>query len=276
MKRLFLLFLIAASSVSAFALSYNEARKRAWFITDKMAYELNLTNEQFDRAYEINLDYLLSVNTARDCFGPYWTFRNTDMRSILYDWQFSLYSSLDYFFRPLRWAQAAWHFPIFSRYSNNAYYFGKPTIYVSYKGRPWINRRPHDVSPYRPVRPYAGVGMRDRYDDDYNKNHRPGVRPEKPGYRFETVKPAKPQPGFKPQQGNNRPNGDLRPGNNNRPDRNYKQGSSVNKRPSSNVRPGRNSNPGEVSPQQSGSKKQSTPSKSGNKKSGNSGRSFGR
>ncbi len=276
MKRLFLLFLIAASSVSAFALSYNEARKRAWFITDKMAYELNLTEEQFDRAYEINLDYFLSVNTARDCFGPYWTFRNADMRSILYDWQFSLYSSLDYFFRPLRWVQAAWYYPIFSRYKHNIYYFNRPGIYVSYKGRPWINRRPNDVSPYRPIRPYAGVGMRDRYK--HNKNHRPEMRPEKPGYKFETVKPSKPQtqPSFKPQQGNNRPNGNLRPGNNTRPDRNYKEGSSVNKRPSSDVRPDRNNKSSNLRPQQNGSKKQPAPSKSTNKKNGSSGRTFGR
>ena len=52
--------LFATASVSA--LSYEESRNRAWYLTDKMAYELNLTPEQYDRAYEINLNYFLNVN----------------------------------------------------------------------------------------------------------------------------------------------------------------------------------------------------------------------
>ena len=51
------------------AMDYEEARQRAWFLTDKMAYELNLTPEQYDIAYEINLDYLMSIRTASDCSG---------------------------------------------------------------------------------------------------------------------------------------------------------------------------------------------------------------
>lgn len=37
------------------AMSYEEARDRARFLTDKMAYELNLNDQQYNDAYEINL-----------------------------------------------------------------------------------------------------------------------------------------------------------------------------------------------------------------------------
>ena len=50
------------------AMSYEQAREQALFLTDKMAYELNLTVEQYDAAYEVNLDYLMSVNTPDDLY----------------------------------------------------------------------------------------------------------------------------------------------------------------------------------------------------------------
>ena len=51
MKRYLLtLLIVLAGTLSAKALSYSEARDRAWFLTDKMAYELNLTPDQYDRA----------------------------------------------------------------------------------------------------------------------------------------------------------------------------------------------------------------------------------
>ena len=37
-------------TVSANAMSYEQARQQALFLTDKMAYELNLTDEQYEAA----------------------------------------------------------------------------------------------------------------------------------------------------------------------------------------------------------------------------------
>ena len=51
------------------AMSFTQAQREALFLTDKMAYELNLTNEQYEAAYEINLDYLMGVNTVDDLYG---------------------------------------------------------------------------------------------------------------------------------------------------------------------------------------------------------------
>ena len=64
MKKFILtLALILSLAVSANAMSYDQARDQALFLTDKMAYELNLTEDQYEDAYEVNLDYPMSINT---------------------------------------------------------------------------------------------------------------------------------------------------------------------------------------------------------------------
>ena len=173
MKRYLLtLLIVLAGTLSAKALSYSEARDRAWFLTDKMAYELNLTPDQYDRVYQVNLDYFMSIAYESDCYGHYWNYRDTDLRYILWDWQYRLYVTLDYFYRPIRWIRAAWHYPICDHYRYGYYYYERPRVYVSYHGCNWKRRGHNDVSPYRGWRAERGPGMRDRYD-----NNRPSGRP---------------------------------------------------------------------------------------------------
>ena len=43
-------------TISVTAMSYNMAKNEALFLSDKMAWELNLTNAQYEAVYEINLD----------------------------------------------------------------------------------------------------------------------------------------------------------------------------------------------------------------------------
>jgi len=157
--------LLLSSLTALNAMSYEDARQQAWFLTDKMAYELNLTAEQYDRAYEINLDYLMGIRTASDCYGAAWYYRDADLRCIFYDWQYKLYSTLDYFFRPVRWLSGAWYYPITSHYRYGYYYFDRPLIYANYRGGRWHQRRPGMQSPYYGMRPSRGQGMRDRYDE---------------------------------------------------------------------------------------------------------------
>ena len=45
-KVLFILAAVLTLTLSAQAMSYEQARNQALFLTDKMAYELNLTEEQ--------------------------------------------------------------------------------------------------------------------------------------------------------------------------------------------------------------------------------------
>ena len=177
MKRYFLMILVAfCATFSAKAINYEDARREAWFLTDKMAYELNLTPEQCDRAYEINLEYFLSVRSSSDCFGSYWRYRNVDLQYVLFGWQYHLFASLDYFYRPIRWVRSVWYYPVVNYYRPGYYYFDRPTIYVSYRGGRWRHRHYNDVSPYRHLNYRQGVGMRDRYHS--GRGGRPAYRPE--------------------------------------------------------------------------------------------------
>ena len=101
----FMLTLVAliTMTVQASAMSYEQARDQALFLTDKMAYELNLTDDQYEAAYEINLDYLMGINDHRDLFGNYWIQRNLDLSYILLDWQYRAFVNAAYFYRPLYW-----------------------------------------------------------------------------------------------------------------------------------------------------------------------------
>lgn len=181
MKRyLFTLVLTLAIIIPSWSMSYEEARQQAWFLTDKMAYELNLTPEQYNRAYEINLDYLMSIRTASDCEGLNWRYRDADFRCVLFDWQYTLFSTLDYFFRPIRWMRSAWYYPVFEHYRVGYFYFDCPAIYASYRGGMWNRRNHNGRSPYYAIRLERGRGMRDHYDagEWRPRNNGGGSRPD--------------------------------------------------------------------------------------------------
>ena len=169
MTRLVAFLCTVMSFTATSAMTYEQAREQALFLTDKMAYELNLNAEQYDAAYEINLDYLMSVTTVDDVYSVYWTRRNIDMEYILYDWQYAAYCARNYFYRPLYWDAGYWHFGIYSYYPHrDVFYFSRPTVYVSYRGnhgwrmnggRSWYVDRTHH---YRGSGTHHG--MRDNYD----------------------------------------------------------------------------------------------------------------
>ena len=102
-KMMIALFGMLTIAASGKAMSYEQARNEALFLTDKMAYELNLTDEQYEAAYEINLDYLMGVTSYDDVYGDYWERRNRDLSYILLDAQWQAYIAASYFYRPLYW-----------------------------------------------------------------------------------------------------------------------------------------------------------------------------
>ena len=134
-KFVFALIAMVMMTVSATAMSYEQARQQALFLTDKMAYELNLTDEQYEAAYEINLDYLMGVRTVDDLYGLYWERRNLDLSYILLSWQYRAFCDAAYFYRPLYWNAGYWHFGVYARYPYRDYFFfGRPTVYIEYRG----------------------------------------------------------------------------------------------------------------------------------------------
>lgn len=189
MKKLIsILMLLMAFTMSSNAMSYEQARQQALFLTDKMAYELNLTNDQYEAAYEINLDYLMSVNTVDDLYGAYWRYRNLDMSYVLLDWQYRAFCYAAYFYRPLYFNAGYWHFGIYARYPHRDYfYFDRPTVYISYcgghswhtnHGRSWYHGRS-----YGPRRGDNHFGMRDGFDrGDYGRGNRQSFGSREPQY----------------------------------------------------------------------------------------------
>lgn len=183
-----LVAMVTMTVTSASAMSYEHARQQALFLTDKMAYELNLTDDQYEAAYETNLDYLMSVNTVDDLYGVYWRQRNLDLSYILLDWQYRSFLNATYFYRPLYWNAGYWHFGIYARYPHrNYYFFGRPHFYTSYcgghswrmnGGRSWYNGRHFGGS--RPGG-QPRMGMRDGFDrGDFGRGQSFGNQTRRP------------------------------------------------------------------------------------------------
>ena len=175
MKRLIFTLSIILSTLGAKAMSYERAREEAIYLTDKMAYELNLNDAQYEYAYEINLDYLMGLRTADDIYGNYYVYRNADLRAILYDWQWKLFAAADYFFRPVCWRHGTWYFPIYTYYARNYYYYTRPHFYYSYRG---THCRDHyHAGFYHNRRPEWRGGFRGE-DRAHHNEGRPGLRPD--------------------------------------------------------------------------------------------------
>lgn len=150
MKRVLIFFLAigiaAASSVSMAAMSNSRIRKETRFLTDKMAYELNLSTGQYNDVYEINYDFVYSIRYLMDDVmrGEEWALdkyyrtldiRNDDLRWVLTASQYRRFIGVDYFYRPIYANGGGWSFRVYIRYTNhNHFYFGKPYHYSSYCG----------------------------------------------------------------------------------------------------------------------------------------------
>ena len=177
MKRiLFLLFAIglSASMTVMAGMSTGKVRKETRFLTDKMAYELNLSTQQYNDAYEINYDFVYSVRNIMDYVarGYEWALddyyealdiRNDDLRWVLSDGQYRRFMDADYFYRPIYVTGGRWNFRIYVNYPNHSlFYFGVPYHYRTYCG-----------AHYRPHFHHASF-YRDRYRDfhHYSTPHR--------------------------------------------------------------------------------------------------------
>ena len=134
MKKMMMMAMMMVMTMSANAMSYTAAKKEALFLSDKMAYELNLTASQYEDVYEINLDYLMNLNGRADVFGIWWDRRNTELRYVLNAWQYDKYITLSHFYRPVAWKSGGFTFAVYSHYNRGHFYNAHPKVYVTYKG----------------------------------------------------------------------------------------------------------------------------------------------
>ena len=158
---LWMMLLMLTISVPAMsAMSMSKVRQHARFLTDRMAYELNLTTMQYNDVYEVNHDFIDNVRyimddvtagypSAVDRYYDYLDFRNDDLRWILSASQYRRFMNVDYFYRPIYTTASEWLFRIYRVYNDiTHFYFGKPHHYKSYKGEHYRTHHGH-VSFYK-------------------------------------------------------------------------------------------------------------------------------
>lgn len=246
MKRLALsLILVTMSVLASFGrgiMTFNEAQQQAYFLTDKMAYELDLTPAQYDQVYQVNLEYFLNVSGS-DPWGYYWNYRNTDLAYILFDWQYGLYARAEYFYRPITWRRGVWYLPVWDYYKRTHFYYSHPSIWNTWRGGLWTGRVHSTPSPFIGHRPSAHHGgMRHDPYPGGHPNHNGGVHNGhnghiggQPGYNGGGHNGHNGhnggQPGYNGGGNNNRPNGGQ-PG--------YNGGGNNNNRPNGGGQPGFN------------------------------------
>ena len=90
------------------AMSYNAAKHEALFLSDKMAYELNLTAAQYEAV--------------------------ADLRYVLNAWQYDKYITLAHFYRPVAWKAGGWTFAVYSHYDRARFFNAHPKVFVTYRG----------------------------------------------------------------------------------------------------------------------------------------------
>ena len=171
---LWMMLLMLTISIPAMsAMSMSKVRQHARFLTDRMAYELNLTTMQYNDVYEVNYDFIDNVRyimddvtagypSAVDRYYDFLDFRNDDLRWILSASQYRRFMNVDYFYRPIYTTASEWLFRIYRVYNDiTHFYFGKPHHYKSYKGEHYRTHHGH-VSFYKNNR-------KDHYKHDFYK-----------------------------------------------------------------------------------------------------------
>ncbi len=171
MKKIMLSLTLALVGISQmFALSTSSIRNHARFLSDRMAYELDLSAAQYDDVYEINFDFLYSANRImddvvfgyRDAIEQYYTLldiRNEDLNYVLTSRQYRDFLAAEYFYRPVYSTGKTWSFRIYTIYHNRTFFFyDAPRHYKTYLGE--HSRRIYN----RPVSYYSHRYEKQRID----------------------------------------------------------------------------------------------------------------
>lgn len=233
-RKQLLLMVIALISMAmpASAIGLEDIRINARFLTDRMAFELNLNTNQYNDLYEVNYDFFNSVDPylaavareeayALDRYYRYLDERNDDLRWILSNAEYTRFMALDYFFRPFYALDNLCYLRIYQRYPDRSYfYYHRPVHYLTYCGGHGRGHW-HGASYYE--RHFHKRYHHPVYRGDFHCRHehrgndfgpRPGgSRPGGPGYHFTPVVNSRPEMGRPGNGRHDRPNFD-RPGNN--------------------------------------------------------------
>ena len=134
MKKFMITLMVMMTMVvaSTKGMSYELAREEAAFIADKMAYELDLSEMQYESVYEVYFDYFLNI-TPSNIYGIYWDHLCTDLSYILTPAQYRRFKNISYFYRPVVYRSGnLWSFAIYNMYVRGNFFFDRPQAYVVY------------------------------------------------------------------------------------------------------------------------------------------------
>ncbi len=261
MKKIIFALALVVISVDMMALSRAKVREYARFLSDRMAYELDLSSGQYDDCYEINYDFVNAVGDLLDdmetgdsrALDDYYVnldYRNEDLSYVLSSYQYNRFVSTECFYRPFCIYDGAWAFRPYMVYSNRTYfYMSLPIGYNGYFGAHarryysagfYVGRYSgsrYDFTPIRRHRNYQTFRQRD-FGPVFSGHGNPG----RPSYR---PQPRPISPSVNPSRPQGRPNANrvqpARP--QNRPDGNRVQPNRTQNRPDgSNVKPDRSQN----------------------------------
>lgn len=195
------------------AAGLGDIRINARFLTDRMAFELNLNQSQYDDLYEVNFDFLNGIDpyvgdlaysrvAAMDAYYRYLDERNDDLRWILSSAEYLRFMAIDYFFRPIYAVNHCCYLRVYQIYPNRSFfYFSRPHHYLTYRGghsRFHCGGKSYYRTHFSRRYAHAVYGGAFRVRPDFRKHDfGPHVRPEKhpgtkpggPGYHFTPVKP---------------------------------------------------------------------------------------
>lgn len=186
MKRIMLMILavITGTVVCSAAMSNSKVRKETRFLTDKMAYELNLSTEQYNDVYEINYDFIAGIRYLMDDVmrGEEWALhryydyldvRNDDLRWVLSSRQYSRFMQAAHFYRPVYVTGGHWAFRVYVTYTNhNHFYFPRPHHYRTYCGGHYRTHYQNSYYRNRYSHPHYTGSWSVRDDKRYHNNFR--------------------------------------------------------------------------------------------------------
>lgn len=224
MKKSVLALIMVLASLNVMALSRSKVREYARFLSDRMAYELDLSSMQYNDCYEINYDFIDAVGDylddmergysyAIDRYYTYLDYRNEDLSYVLDPYQYNRFVATETFYRPFCVYDGSWAFRPYMTYSNHThFYMSLPIgfkVYIGgharrhYSSGYYVNRYRYDRRPvFTPIRGHNDYGRFHRRDfGPVQSGHGVAPRPNvRPGHSVRPMPPTRPAPSVRPVQ----------------------------------------------------------------------------
>ena len=133
-------------AVSVSAAGWEDVRVNARFLTDRMAFELNLSPGQYNHLYEINYDFLSNIHGYLGAMARHEAYamnayyrcldeRNDELRWVLSNRLYARFMAIECFFRPVCAMNNHCYLRVYQVYTDHHHvHYGRPHHYLTYHG----------------------------------------------------------------------------------------------------------------------------------------------